>query len=145
MSNKEFYYNIQLTALKSVYWSKKAKSYYLVGQYEYGPMIEDELFLSYWKETDVVGALEMEEAIGRRFKIEELKVCPLSVKYLLFGRPLITETQQELEKLDAFAEMIANAINRNETLAIQREIKWLNKRLIEWKFCKQKERERRNV
>lgn len=105
-------------------------SYYVFEQYNYAPMIEDDLFISLFPQQTTVGALAIEKALGRRLKVEELKVCLLSVNYFLFGRPIITNTQSELVKLDDFADLIANSVNRNETNAIKWEIKNLNKRLL---------------
>lgn len=130
MDNEELYYNIQYKAMQSVYWSRKARLYFLVEQYYYAPMIEDDLFTSYFHRKDVVSVLEMEQRFGRRLKIEELAVCPLSVSYLLFGRPLITGTPKEYNKLCAFADLIDKSIRRNETNAIRWEINKLNKKRI---------------
>ena len=89
-------------------------------------MIEDELFNSLFEQKAIVGAYDIEAALGRKIAIEELIVCPLSVNYLIFGEPLLTGSEKEREKLLAFKETVENGIRRNERRAINREIKRLN-------------------
>lgn len=126
ISNSELFYQIKRTALMSVYWGRKTSLYHLVEVYGYAPMIEDELFNSLFEQKAIVGAYDIEAALGRKIAIEELIVCPLSVNYLIFGEPLLTGSEKEREKLLAFKETVENGIRRNERRAINREIKRLN-------------------
>lgn len=123
--NLYLFYEIRSIAFSSVYWSRKAKDYYTYEIYRYAPMIKDELFNSIAKEEEVIGVIELEERLNRRIKIEELKVCPLSVSYLIFGNPIVTGTEEEYKTLTDFKEILINGIRRNEKRTIRYEIKYL--------------------
>lgn len=127
-TNKEWLYRIRAYALWFEYWSKLATTYYSVTYYSYAPMIKDELFYSLFDTDAIVGAKEVEEALGRTLKIEELIACPCSVEYLLFGNPIITESEDEAETLSQFAVIIKDAIRKGEVRAIGNKIKKLQAR-----------------
>ena len=113
-------------AFNSVYWSRKALCYHMVDIYEIAPMVIDEVWASLlYKETDIVGVLEIEDKLGRKLKIEELSVCPLSVNYLICGEPIVTGTEEEHAKLIAFHELIVKGIQKNERRSIGYELKRL--------------------
>ena len=126
-TNKEWMYKIRGYALSTEYWSKEAFGYYNIEVYEYGPMIKDELFNSLYAGDAVVGVVQMETDLGRPLKVEELNVCPLSVNYLLWGNPLVTESQEETETLQAFAELIQAMVLKNEKKATRNKIRLLTK------------------
>lgn len=127
-TNKEWLYRIRAYALNSEYWSKYASSYYSSTYYSYAPMVKDELFNSLFDSMVVVGVKDLEEALGRTLKIEELNVCPLSVEYLLFGSPIVTESEDEAKTLSQFAVIIKDAIRKGEVRAIGNKLKRLQKR-----------------
>lgn len=127
--NKRLFVSCKETALSSVYWSRRVSGYHIFDVYEYSPMIQNELFNSLFTETDIVGSLAVEEKLGRKLKIEELRVCPLSVNYLIFGEPIVTGTGAECSTLIAFHDLIEGKIKRYERRAIGAEIKYLQKKL----------------
>lgn len=128
--NQQLLRHIKEVALSSVYWSEKVSHYHLVHLYEYAPMVEDELFQGVFLESETVGTLELEKALGRKIAVEELIVCPLSVNYLIFDRPTITGSQKEYDKLCQFQELVIKSIRRNETRAINNKIRMLQNRLL---------------
>ena len=136
MSNNLLLYKIREYALNTVYWNRHAGGYYSVGLYSYAPMIKDDLFNKYFQQKDVVGVLEIEFALGRGIKVEELEVCPLSVDYLLWGNPIITGSEQERKILYEFADLIKEIANKNEVRAIGYELKRLQKLYKEYQSKK---------
>lgn len=117
---------IREIALSSERWIYEAPNYYGSMVYTYAPMVKDELFLSYFKEKDTIGVVEMESILGRALKVEELKVCPLSVPYLLFGNPSLTNSREEYDILCSFYKLIIQSIKKQETRYINYKIKRLN-------------------
>lgn len=114
VTNKELYKQIQKYALSSYFYSRKAYSYFAIEYYTYAPMIKGELFASHFAQEDIVGVEDMERALGRRIKVDELEVCPLSTGYFLFGHPTIEETDEARDTLIKFRELIEAQIGRAE-------------------------------
>ncbi len=127
LNNWELLYLIKRAAFCSVYWSRKAALYHLVEVYDYAPMIDDDLFCRLFNKGAIVGVHIMEEALERKIAVEELKVCPLSVDYLIFGEPIVTGSEAERATLLAFYDMVVDKIQKNERRAINWEIKRLSK------------------
>ena len=122
MTNKELYQIIRNRALSSVYWSRKQEHYFERDILYYAPMVENWLFNSLFDSKAVVGVMQLEKALKRKINVEELAVCPLSVRYFLFGSPVITESPKEKERLIKFSVLIDDKINRYE----ERTKKYLN-------------------
>jgi hypothetical protein len=99
-------------------------------------MIKDDLFNKYFQQKAVVGVLDIEFALGRYIKVEELEVCPLSVGYLLWGNPIITGSEQERKILYEFADLIIEKAKKNEKRAIGYELKRLQKLYKEYQSKK---------
>ena len=126
MTNKELYIQIAEEALNSIYWSRKASFFFTSERYNYAPMVETQLWQTLGhSDSEVIGWEELETELGRRLRVEELTVCPLSVSYLLFGSPIITDTENERNKLNEFYTIIKSAIARAERRTIGYEIKRL--------------------
>lgn len=75
-------------------------------------MINDELFLTYFDQQELVSVESMERVLGRRLKVDEIKVCPISVTYFLFGHPIVEETETCRCKLIEFDNEIQTMIRR---------------------------------
>ena len=127
MTNKEIYREIQRYALQSYFYSRKAVDYFTIYYYTYAPMIKDEVWNAYLNTDDVVGVEAIEQAIGRRIKVDELIACPLSTQYFLFGNPIVEETEEASVTLDEFADLISQQIKRAETRTRNYLLKELSK------------------
>lgn len=114
LSNKDIYKEIQRIALLSFLFKNKAFEYFVCQYYDYAPMIKDELFLTYFDQQEVIGVETMERVLGRRLKVDELNVCPLSATYFLFGHPIVEETETCRNKLIEFYRLIEDMIRKGE-------------------------------